>query len=124
MISYLFVKQLHITFAVLSVTGFCLRGYWMITDDARLKAMPTRVLPHINDTLLLLTALILVAMSGLYPLRVDWVTLKVLLLIAYIVLGTFALKRGKTRRARIGFFSAALAVVTAIIIVAITKPEF
>jgi uncharacterized membrane protein SirB2 len=52
------------------------------------------------------------------------VTLKLVLLVVYIVLGTFALKRGKTRQSRTGFFIASLATIVTIFLLAIIKPGF
>ncbi len=122
--TYLLIKYCHIGFAVISLLGFLLRGYWMLTDSAWLHKKPTKVLPHINDTLLLLTAVVLVVMSHQYPFVFGWVTLKIGLLLVYIVLGTFALKRGKTRQIRAGCFGLALLTIASIFIVALTKPVF
>lgn len=122
--TYLMLKHLHVTFAVLSLLGFSLRGYWMLTESAWLQKKPVKILPHINDTLLLLTALMLAVVTGLYPFAVGWVTLKLILLVVYIVLGTFALKRGKTKQARTVFFIASLATIITIFLLAIIKPGF
>jgi uncharacterized membrane protein SirB2 len=89
-----------------------------------LQKKPVRILPHINDSLLLLTAIMLAILTGFYPFVVGWVTLKVLLLVVYIVLGIFALKRGKTKQARTVFFFAALATILAIFAIAGIKPGF
>ena len=51
-----------------------------------------RVLPHINDTVLLSAAVGLVLMSGQYPFVDAWLTAKVLGLTAYIILGSLALR--------------------------------
>ena len=83
--SYLIIKHLHVTFAVLSLCGFLLRGFWMMQESALLQARVTRILPHINDSLLLLTAVVLVVMSRQYPLVVGWVTIKIGLLLLYIL---------------------------------------
>ncbi len=112
------------TFAGLSLLGFVIRGYWMISGSKMLNAKPVKIVPHIVDTILLVSAVILVVMSGMYPLKVDFVTLKLLLLVAYIVLGTFALKRGKTKTIKIVAFIAALATFFAIYWAAMTKPVF
>jgi len=122
--SYLLIKYCHITFAVLSASGFMVRAYWMLFDSARLQTRAVRVLPHINDTLLLASAIVLVFMSRQYPLVVGWVTLKIGLLLLYIGFGTMALKRGKTRQSRIGFLIAALTVLGAIFGVAVFKPAW
>jgi len=107
--TYLILKHSHVTIAVLSLLGFSLRGYWMLTESAWLQKKPVKILPHIVDTMLLLTALMLAVITGLYPFAVGWVTIKLVLLVAYIVLGTFALKRGKTKQSRTLFFVASLA---------------
>lgn len=122
--TYLILKHLHVTFAVLSLLGFSLRGFWMLKESPMLQKKPVRILPHINDTLLLLTAIMLAILTGFYPFVTGWVTLKVILLVIYIVLGVFALKRGKTRQSRTVFFVAALVTIIAIFAIAGIKPGF
>jgi len=122
--TYLILKHSHVTIAVLSLLGFSLRGYWMLTESAWLQKKPVKILPHIVDTMLLLTALMLAVITGLYPFAVGWVTIKLVLLVAYIVLGTFALKRGKTKQSRTLFFVASLATFAVIFVTAIIKPGF
>jgi len=124
MSTYLILKNLHMTCAVLTLLGFSLRGYWMLTESALLQKKIVKILPHIIDTLLLLSAIMLAIVTGFYPFVFGWVTLKVFLLIAYIVLGTFALKRGKTKQSRTLFFVASLATLFAIFAVAAIKPGF
>ena len=116
------IKHLHVTFAVLSLCGFLLRGFWMMQESALLQARVTRILPHINDSLLLLTAVVLVVMSRQYPLVVGWVTIKIGLLLLYILFGTLALKRGRNKQSRSLFLLAAIIVVGMIFVVALTKP--
>jgi uncharacterized membrane protein SirB2 len=64
---FLAVKYVHVISVVLSVSGFFLRGLLMMRDSPLLGARWIRVLPHINDTVLLVAALTLAAMSGQYP---------------------------------------------------------
>lgn len=118
---YFAVKHLHVTCVVLSAMGFLLRGFWMMTGSPRLKSLPARVLPHIIDSTLLLSAIALAVMIRQYPFEAGWVTSKVFGLIAYILLGTVALKRGKTQGIRLGAFAAALLVYAWIVSVALTK---
>jgi uncharacterized membrane protein SirB2 len=106
---------------VLSLTGFFLRGILMMRDSPWLGARWIRVVPHINDTVLLLAALSLAAMSGQYPFVVGWVTAKVLGVIAYIILGALALRDASTRRMRIICWLASLAVFGWIVSVALTR---
>ncbi|WMS86098.1 SirB2 family protein [Pleionea litopenaei] len=121
---YPITKHIHMMFAGLSLLGFVIRGYWMISGSKMLNAKPVKILPHIIDTVLLISAVVLVIVTGYYPLKFDWVTLKILLLVAYIVLGTFALKRGKTKTIKIVAFVLALVTFFAIYGTVIHKPSF
>ncbi|MBJ7313487.1 SirB2 family protein [Rugamonas sp. CCM 8940] len=55
------------------------------------------------------SAVTLAVTSAQYPLAQGWLSAKVVALLLYIVLGTIALKRGKTRAVRATAFAAALA---------------
>ena len=118
---YLAVKHLHVTCVVLSAMGFLLRGAWMLSGSALLRHRLTRILPHLVDTLLLGSALVLAVMIEQYPFVAGWVTAKVFGLLGYIVLGTLALKRGRTLAIRLTAFAAAVAVYAWIVSVALTK---
>ncbi len=119
--NYFAIKHLHMTCVALSGTFFLLRGFWMLRDSPRLQQRWVKIIPHIIDTLLLGSAFVLVWMSGMYPFVQNWLTAKVLGLLLYIVLGTIALKRGKTKSIRVTTFVAALLVFIYIIGVAVTK---
>ena len=119
--NYLAIKHIHITFAAVSGAFFLLRGLWMLLDSPMLQQRWVRVVPHVVDTLLLTSALVLVFWSGQYPFVQPWLTAKVLALVAYIVLGTVALKRGKTRGVRTFALLAALATFAYIVAVAQTR---
>jgi len=118
---YTLVKYVHVASVVLSITGFFLRGVLMIRASPLLKARWIGVLPHINDTVLLVAALSLAAMSGQYPFVVGWVTAKVLGVIAYIILGSLALRAGSTGRTRVVCWLAAMAVFGWIVSVALSR---
>ena len=105
---YILLKQIHIMLAVTTLINFVIRGYWMIIDSSLLHSKWVKTIPHVIDTLLLSSAVALMIMAGFYPWFFDWVTAKILLLLLYIVLGTIALKRGKTKAQRIAAFIAAL----------------
>ena len=108
--AYLVLKTLHLTTIALTLALFVLRGAWMIADSPQLQARWVRILPHVNDTLLLASGLGLAIMLQQYPLVHGWLTAKFFALIAYIMLGTIALKRGKTKMQRIIAWVAALLV--------------
>ncbi|MFN2309352.1 MAG: SirB2 family protein [Gammaproteobacteria bacterium] len=119
--SYGLIKYLHIGSAVLSLGLFVLRGGWMLYAPQRLQVLWVRVLPHVIDTVLLVSALTLVFMSRQYPGQAPWLTAKVVALLVYIGLGTLALKRGRSRGIRVLAWFAALAVFGYIVMVAVTR---
>jgi len=120
-LNYLALKHLHVTCVVLSGLGFCLRGWWMLRESPLRQHWLTRGLPHIVDTLLLGSALTMAWMSGQYPFVNGWLTAKFFGLLAYILFGTMALKRGRTRVVRLAFFGLALLAYVYIVSVALTR---
>lgn len=119
--SYLAIKHVHVLCVILSGAGFLLRGIWMLRGSALLTHRLSRMLPHVVDTMLLASAFMLAYLSAQYPFGVDWVTAKVLGLVIYIVLGTIALKRGRSLAVRSAAFVAALAVYLWIVSVALMR---
>jgi uncharacterized membrane protein SirB2 len=107
---YSLIKHLHLATIVVTLALFLLRGIWMMMDSPRLQARWARIVPHINDTLLLASGIALAVLMQQYPLVHGWLTAKLFALIAYIVLGTLALKRGKTKAQRVTAWIAALLV--------------
>lgn len=95
------IKHLHLTFVAISIALFTLRFAWMAFDSPMLQRRWVKVLPHVNDTLLLVAGLVLTTLVGQYPFVDGWLTAKVLALLAYIVLGALALKRAPTKAARL-----------------------
>ena len=119
--SYFAIKHLHMTCAALSGSFFLVRGIWMLRDSAMLQQRWVKTAPHLIDTILLGSALTMVVWSGQYPFVENWLTAKVFALVAYILLGTVALKRGKTKGVRVTAFVAALLVFGYIVKVALTR---
>ena len=118
---YVAIKYVHIASAALSGSLFLLRGIWMMRESTMLQHRVVKILPHVVDTILLASALIMVFWSGQYPFVQNWLTAKVLALIAYITIGTIALKRGGTKTQRVSAFFVALLVFAYIGLVAMTK---
>jgi uncharacterized membrane protein SirB2 len=107
---YLGLKHLHVTCAAFSLGLFMLRGWWMVGNPARLQQRWVRIVPHVIDTVLLASAIALTFVIRQWPFYQDWLTAKVIGLVIYIVLGTIALKRGRTLRVRLVAFFSAIAV--------------
>jgi uncharacterized membrane protein SirB2 len=118
---YLSLKHFHMSCAALSGSLFLLRGIWMLRASPLLQAGWVRIAPHVIDTLLLASAIGLAVWSHQYPGRQPWLTVKLLALLGYIVLGAIALKRGRTKGQRQAAFAAALALFAYIVMVAVTK---
>jgi uncharacterized membrane protein SirB2 len=112
------IKWVHI--AAVSASGilFFLRGLALHTGAVWPMSAPLRYLSYTIDTVLLTAALMLATILHQYPFVHAWLTVKVLLLLVYVVLGSLALKRGRTRAIRIGCWFTALAVYVFIVSVA------
>ncbi len=119
--TYTALKHLHTLTVAITLALFLLRGFWMWIDSPRLHARWLKIAPHTNDTLLLSAAIALLVVGGLNPLEQPWIMAKIIGLLAYIGLGTMALKRGKTRATRVKALLAALGVFAYIVAVALTK---
>jgi uncharacterized membrane protein SirB2 len=115
------LKLLHVGSALLSISGFGLRGYWMLTGDPRLRFRPARLLPHILDTVLLASAIGMLVMLRANPFAFPWLTAKIAALLCYIGLGMVAFRFGKSRRVRVTAFGMALLTAAYIVAVAVTK---
>lgn len=109
---YAALKMLHIGCAVLTISGFVLRGYWMLADSSLLSHRLTRILPHVVDTVFLLSGVAMLVLLSMNPFAQGWLNAKFAGLFAYIVLGTIALKRGPTRTIR------GIALITAVVVFA------
>jgi uncharacterized membrane protein SirB2 len=89
---YAVVKTIHQTAVALSIVGFVARGVGMFAGAAWARGRIAKTLPHGVDTLLLLSAITLVAMLGLNPLSTPWLMAKIGGLLLYIALGMLALR--------------------------------
>ncbi len=97
---YLALKLAHITAAILTISGFALRGFWMLTDSANLDRRIVKIAPHIVDSVFLLSGIGLIWILRLPVMSQPWLMAKLLALVLYVLLGTVALRRGKTKRTR------------------------
>ncbi|HEX6998560.1 MAG TPA: SirB2 family protein [Gammaproteobacteria bacterium] len=112
------VKLVHVSSVAASGLLFFVRGLAVLSGARWPMAAPLRYLSITIDTVLLAAALTLSWTLSLYPFQQDWLTAKVLLLVVYIVLGSFALKRARTMGGKFFCWLAALAVFGAIVSIA------
>jgi uncharacterized membrane protein SirB2 len=117
---YAALKLLHVGAVVLSGLGFVIR-YGLSVGRPLPAGALVRVAPHVVDTVLLASALSLAWVGGFNPLRVPWLEAKLAGLVLYILIGTIALKRGRTPRIRAAAFASASLVYAYIVTVALTK---
>lgn len=119
--SYLALKHLHLSTIAVSLLLFVLRYIWMLRDSPQLKAKWVRVLPHIVDTLLLVSGIWLASFWYRSGAPLGWLGVKLIALVFYIVLGSLAIKRGRTRSKRVIAGLLALLVFAYIVAVALSK---
>jgi len=105
---YLQIKSVHVAMVIASGLLFALRGAAVLAGARWAMAAPLRYLSYTIDTALLTAALMLLTALKLNPFAVPWLSVKLALLVVYVVLGSLALERARSRRARAGFYVAAL----------------
>ena len=106
---YAAIKTLHISCVILSLSLFVLRGRYALRDQAYPGGRLLRVLPHLVDTVLLGSALLLCFILGQYPFVQSWLSAKLLALLLYIAFGHVALhQRHGLMQRRLAFVAALL----------------
>jgi uncharacterized membrane protein SirB2 len=118
------IKLVHVTAAIVSGTLFVLRGAAVNWSGSWGMIAPIRYLSYSIDIVLLTAALMLLAILPSAVYSNGWLWLKLALLVAYIGLGTLALRRGRTIRSRRGYFIAAMAVYLCVYFIARTHDPF
>ncbi|MDR7295395.1 putative membrane protein SirB2 [Pelomonas aquatica] len=118
---YLTLKLVHQTAVALSITGFFIRGAASLAGASWVRSRAARTLPHLVDSVLLLSALMLAWTLRLTPDRAPWLLAKLLGLVVYVALGVVALRPGRPVAVRAAAWTGALAVVAWIASVAMTK---
>jgi uncharacterized membrane protein SirB2 len=115
------VRLVHISSVIASGSLFALRGAMTLAGSALPQHPAVRYLSYTIDTVLLTAALMLLSMLRLNPFATPWLTTKLALLLAYIALGSFALKRAPTQKVRTLCLVLALLVLLSIVAIARAK---
>lgn len=118
---YFTLKTLHQTAAVVSIAGFVARGLAGLIGSGWVRGRLARTLPHVVDTVLLVSALALAWMLRLSPGAAPWLMAKLVALVVYIVLGALALRPGRPKAFRATAFVGAVLVFGYIVSVAMSK---
>jgi len=114
------IKWVHVAAVCSSGTLFLLRGLLVQARwPAWAMAAPVRYLSYTVDTILLTAALMLLTILPHAMFANGWLTAKLVLVVVYVLLGSFALKRGRTPRVRLACYVAALLVFATIIGIAL-----
>jgi uncharacterized membrane protein SirB2 len=121
MVEYGELKTIHESAVAISFAGFFARGVGMLRGAPWVKHRMARTLPHLVDTILIVSAVWLAWMLRLTPANAPWIAAKIVGLVAYIALGMVALRFGRTKSVRASAWVAALLTFGYIVSVAITK---
>ncbi|WP_185236389.1 SirB2 family protein [Teredinibacter franksiae] len=118
------VKHFHVWFAIFSLAGFVIRVIWLTSRPDLLQRKAIKVLPHINDTALFATGLLMAFSMG-YPFTgFYWLTAKLGLIILYILLGFMTLKQTSNSLYRFALLGVSFITYSSIIFLAVSKPHF
>jgi uncharacterized membrane protein SirB2 len=123
-VDYVALKLVHQTAVLLSISGFFARGLASLAGAAWVRGSVARTLPHLVDTVLLLSALTMAWLLRLTPTTAPWLGAKIAGLLLYIGLGMLALRPGRPLAVRATAWIAALLVFGWIVSVAITKDPY
>ncbi len=118
---YVLLKNTHTLLAVVTISGFLLRGYWHLTSSTWVEKRLVRIAPHGIDAVFLGSGIGLVFYLDLAVFSNDWLLAKFTGLIAYIVLGMIAFRLGRSPQVRLVAFVGAVAAFAYIVGAALTK---
>lgn len=118
---YSTLKVIHVSAVTLSFAGFFARGLGMLAGAGWIGHRAAKTLPHIVDTVLIVSALWLAWLLKLTPANAPWIAAKIIGLLVYIALGMVALRFGHSRSVRGSAWVAAMLTFVYIVSVAITK---
>ncbi|MCL5255496.1 MAG: SirB2 family protein [Gammaproteobacteria bacterium] len=119
---YLPIKHVHMLTAYITAFLFILRLVLDVLGKTGWRQTPLRWLPHVNDTILLLMAVSLIALANLPVFGLPWLVMKIVLLFGYIIAGVFAMNLKRPKQVRV--IAAVLAVAQLLFIfhLAVAKP--
>jgi uncharacterized membrane protein SirB2 len=117
--SLLLLKSIHISCVASSYMLFFLRGIWSLNGSAIMSQRWVKIVPHVVDTLLIVSAVALAFSIRQYPFVDAWLTAKIFALLLYIGLGFVALRYGRGKTIRLSAWIMAQLVFIYIVMVAI-----
>ncbi len=118
---YLSLKIIHVTCALLSITGFLLRSFLMFIDSPLLRHKAVLITPHLVDTVFLLSGFSIAFWLDLTLFDHAWLITKLMLLMFYLLFVGIALSRGTTKSIRVASFFLALSTFAYMVGIALSK---
>ena len=118
---YLLLKTLHQATVASSLSIFSIRACGSLMGALWPKQRQARLVQHVNDTVLLGSAVALAVAAGFSPFNSPWLLVKILGLLVYVGLGTLVMREQAMKGVRMGAFLLALMIFGFIISVAVTK---
>ena len=106
--NYIILKQLHLSCITLTFLLFNLRAIGHLFGATWVRHKWLRVVPHMVDTVLLVTGILLAIKLQQYPFVDAWLTAKFFALIAYIIFGSLTLKHASSLQTQLLSYIAAL----------------
>ena len=118
---YFATKIVHVTSASLSIIIFALRGGRRLLGRTIWFTNRLKIVPHLIDTLLLVTGIVLIRITHQYPGTESWITIKLGAVVVYILLGMVALKFASSNKWSAMAFVAALSVFIGIVVLVLNR---
>jgi uncharacterized membrane protein SirB2 len=104
------LKLIHLSTITITISLFVIRGIGLFLNAGFMSQTWIRIVPHINDTILLISGIWLAIQIEQYPLVDSWLTAKLLALLLYIVLGLAVFRFAHNRRQQVSFWILAILV--------------
>lgn len=117
---YPLLKHLHMLLALISLLLFLYRWRLALAQSPTLQRKWLKILPHVNDTLLLVAGVWLALLLHFSPGAQPWLLAKLIALVGYVGSGGMALK-GRSTGMRLLFGVIALALFAYMAGAAVTK---
>lgn len=122
---YLTFKLIHIVAVICSITLFLIRALILIRTTHQPKSRWLKILPHLNDTLLLVSALLMLYVADIVPdSEHNWLTAKIIAMLLYILSGFYLFKLARSKRTQLITLFIALAFFSYIVHTALAKTPF
>lgn len=122
---YLIFKSIHVSSVLISLILFVSRSYCLLYKPDLLDCKLIKRLPHIIDSILLFSAISMLALSGQYPGPDNpWIAAKIIAMIVYIFTGLYLFRKANSHKAIYISFISAMLIYIYIVQTAVTKTVY